>query len=30
LDPSTLLLVLDALVELTLGVGIDPQSGALL
>ena len=30
LDPSTLLLVLDALVELTRGVGIDPQSGALL
>jgi hypothetical protein len=30
LDPSALLLVLDALVNLTGGVGIDPQSGALM
>ncbi|HEY4311457.1 MAG TPA: hypothetical protein VGN12_18560 [Pirellulales bacterium] len=30
LDPSTLLLVLEALVELTGGVGIDPQSGSLM
>jgi hypothetical protein len=30
LDPSTLLLVLDALAELTGGVGIDPQSGSLM
>jgi hypothetical protein len=30
LDPSALLIVLDALVELTDGVGIDPQSGTLL
>lgn len=30
LDPSTLLLVIDALVELTRGVGIDPQSGSLM
>jgi len=30
LDPSALLLVLDALVELTDGVGVDPQSGTLL
>jgi hypothetical protein len=30
LDPSALLLVLDALVDLTGGVGIDPQSGALM
>ena len=30
LDPSTLLLVIDALVELTCGVGIDPQSGSLM
>lgn len=30
LDPSALLIVLDALVELTEGVGIDPQSGTLL
>lgn len=29
-DPSALLVVLDALVELTGGVGIDPQSGTLL
>jgi len=29
LDPSALLLVMDALVELTGGVGVDPQSGAL-
>jgi hypothetical protein len=29
LDPSTLLVVLDALGELTGGVGIDPQSGTL-
>ncbi len=29
LDPSALLLVMDALVELTHGVGVDPQSGAL-
>jgi hypothetical protein len=30
LDPSTLLVVLDALVELTGGIGIDPQSGSLM
>lgn len=30
LDPSMLLIVLDAVVELTGGVGIDPQSGSLL
>jgi hypothetical protein len=30
LDPSALLVVLDALVELTGGVGVDPQSGTLL
>jgi hypothetical protein len=30
LDPSLLLIVLDAVVELTDGVGIDPQSGAIL
>ncbi len=30
LDPSALLIVLDALVELTKGVGIDPQSGAVM
>jgi len=30
LDPSTLLIVLDALIELTGGVGVDPQSGSLL
>jgi hypothetical protein len=30
LDPSALLIVLDALVELVAGVGIDPQSGTLL
>ncbi len=30
LDPSALLSVLDALVELTGGVGIDPQSGSLM
>jgi len=30
LDPSTLLVVLDALAELTGGVGIDPQSGSLM
>jgi len=30
LDPSALLIVLDALVELTSGVGVDPQSGTLL
>ncbi|HEY1600321.1 MAG TPA: hypothetical protein VGG64_12005 [Pirellulales bacterium] len=30
LDPSTLLIVLDALTELTGGVGIDPQSGSLM
>jgi hypothetical protein len=29
-DPSALLVVLDALVELTGGVGVDPQSGTLL
>jgi hypothetical protein len=29
-DPSALLAVLDALVELTGGVGVDPQSGSLL
>ena len=30
LDPSTLLIALDALVELTAGVGVDPQSGSLM
>ena len=30
LDPSTLLIVLDALTELTGGVSIDPQSGSLM
>lgn len=30
LDPSTLLLVLEALANLTKGVGIDPQSGSLM
>lgn len=30
LDPSALLLVLDALVRLTGGVGVDPQAGALM
>ncbi len=30
LDPSALLLVLDALVDLADGVGVDPQSGTLL
>ncbi len=30
LDPSALLIVLDALVELVDGVGVDPQSGTLL
>ena len=30
LDPSALLIVLDALVELTSGVGVDPASGTLL
>jgi hypothetical protein len=30
LDPSALLLVMDALVEMVDGVGIDPQSGTLL
>ncbi len=30
LDPSALLVVLDALIELTGGVGVDPQSGSLL
>jgi hypothetical protein len=30
LDPSALLLVMEALVKLTAGVGIDPQSGALM
>lgn len=30
LDPSALLLVMDALVALTEGVGVDPQSGALM
>lgn len=29
-DPSALLMVLDALVELTDGIGIDPQSGAVM
>jgi hypothetical protein len=29
LDPSALLIVLDALVEMTHGVGVDPQSGTL-
>jgi hypothetical protein len=29
LDPSALLLVLDAMVDLTDGVGIDPASGSL-
>jgi len=30
LDPSALLVALDALVDLTDGIGIDPQSGALM
>jgi hypothetical protein len=30
LDPSALLIVLDALVEMVKGVGVDPQSGTLL
>jgi hypothetical protein len=30
LDPSALLSVMDALIELTHGVGIDPQSGSLM
>lgn len=30
LDPSALLVALDALIELTGGVGIDPQAGAML
>jgi len=30
LDPSTLLIVLDALTELTGGIGVDPQSGSLM
>jgi hypothetical protein len=30
LDPSALLIVLDAVVELTDGVGVDPQSGTLI
>ena len=30
LDPSALLLVLEALVQLTGGVGVDPQSGSLI
>jgi hypothetical protein len=30
LDPSALLVVLQALVELTKGIGVDPQSGTLL
>jgi hypothetical protein len=30
LDPSALLGVMDALIELTKGVGIDPQSGSLM
>lgn len=30
LDPSALLVVLEALIELTGGVGVDPQSGSLL
>ena len=30
LDPSALLLVMDALVDMTGGVGVDPQSGALM
>lgn len=30
LDPSALLIVMDAMVELTGGVGVDPQSGTLL
>jgi hypothetical protein len=29
-DPSALLIVLDALVQLTDGIGIDPQSGSML
>ena len=29
LDPSALLIVMDALVEMTQGVGVDPQSGTL-
>ncbi len=30
LDPSALLNVMDALIELTKGVGVDPQSGSLM
>jgi hypothetical protein len=30
LDPSALLSVMDALIELTKGVGVDPQSGSLM
>ena len=30
LDPGGLLVVLEALIEMTDGVGIDPQSGSLL
>ncbi len=30
LDPSALLIILDALVEMTDGIGVDPQSGAVL
>ena len=30
LDPSALLSVMDALVELTGGIGVDPQSGTLM
>lgn len=30
LDPSSLLVVLDALIELTGGLGVDPQSGTLM
>jgi len=30
LDPSMLLIVLDAMVELTAGVGVDPASGTIL
>jgi hypothetical protein len=29
-DPSTLLLVLEALVDLTGGIAVDPQSGTIL
>ncbi len=29
LDPSALLIVMDALVEMTGGVGVDPASGTL-